>query len=152
MIRYSVEVCTESFINEIKPLLEEHWEEIAMYKDKIEFSPDYDKYISLQNMGMLHVVVVRDDGKLVGYFVSFIQPHIHYKKHLFAVSDILYIHPDYRGSTVAYRMFKYAKQELREVGVSVLMIHMKTAHPFGRLCEALGMEKQELSYSVYLGD
>ncbi len=152
MIQYSVEVCTESLIGELKPLLEDHWKEIAMFKDKISFSPDYEKYLILQDMGALHVVVVRDEGKIVGYFVSFIQPHIHYKDNIFAINDILYVDPSYRGGTVAYRMFKYAKKELKKIGVSVLMVHMKTKYPFEKLCESLGMDKEEFVYSVYLGD
>lgn len=152
MIKYTVEKVTESLIDEIKPILTKHWEEIAMYRDKVEFKPDYDAYLAMEKIGAIHVVVVRDGVRIIGYYISFIYTHPHYKENKFAQNDILFIHPDYRGGTVAYRMFKFAEKELKKIGCSVNLIHMKTKFPFERLCQKLGMEKQEITYSKYIGD
>lgn len=139
-------------IDEIKPLLEAHYHEVAWYQDKIPFDPDYDKYKALEEAGCLHIVTARQLGKLVGYFVSMVLPGVHYRQNLFAMNDILYVDPSYRGGTVAYRMFKYAFARLKERGVDVVTIHMKTDAPFENLCKAVGMEKQEYLYSIYIGD
>ena len=48
-------------------------------------------------------------------------------------------------------MFKFAEKELKRVGVDVFIIHMKSDYPFERLCESLGMKKQEIMYSKYIG-
>jgi len=152
MFKYALEKMNEALVTELSDLLEMHWEEIAMYKDKIEFKPDFEAYYAMEEMGALQAIIVRKDGEIVGYYISFIFTHPHYKDNKFAQNDILFIHPDYRGGTVAYRMFKYAEKELKNIGCSVNLIHMKTQFPFERLCEKLGMDKQEIIYSKYIGD
>jgi GNAT superfamily N-acetyltransferase len=151
MIRYAVETLNEC-LEELKPLLHKHYEEIAMYRDRIEFDPDYDAYYRLEEAGALHMVTVRDDGNIIGYYVSFIHHNLHYRQDKFAVNDILYVDEAYRGGTVAYKMLRYAEKALKDIGVSVMTIHMKTEFPFERLCEALGMDKAEYLYTKYIGD
>ncbi len=151
MIKYTVETLDEC-LEDMKPLLEKHYDEIAMYRDKIEFDPDYDMYYNLEAIGSLHMVTVRDDGNLVGYYVSFIHHNLHYKQNKFSVNDILFVHPDYRGSSVAYRMLKFVEAELRKIGCTVMTLHMKTDFPFEPLCEAVGMDKAEYTYTKYIGD
>jgi len=152
MIEYAVERMSEDLVKEIKVLLDLHWEEVAMYKDKIEFNPDFDAYFKMDEAGRLQIVTVRDNSLIIGYYISFIIVHPHYKDDKFAQNDILFIHPEYRGGTVAYRMFKYAEEQLKNIGCSVVLIHMKTQHPFERLCVALGMDKHEIVYSKYIGN
>lgn len=151
MITFNVETVDEC-LEEIKPLLYAHWEEIAWYKDQVKLNPDYDVYYKLEEQGVLHIVTARDNDVLIGYYISFVHPNPHYKNTLFAVNDILFVHPDYRGGSTAYRMFKYAFAALKELGAVIITIHMKTDAPFEALCEALGMEKQEYLFTIYLGD
>ena len=151
MSTYQVEKM-EDVIEEIKPLLELHYKEIALNKDVIALNPDYDKYLMLEELGMLHIVTVRDEGVLIAYYVSFVHHNIHYKDHIFAVNDIMYVANAYRGSTVAYRMLSYAEKELKKLGVSVMSVHMKADFPFERLCEKRGMKKAEYLYTKFIGD
>jgi hypothetical protein len=65
-----------------RPLLEKHWEEIALNKDVIKLNPDWDAYADLEDAGILKIFTARSDGKLIGYFVVFVKAHIHYKDHL----------------------------------------------------------------------
>lgn len=139
-------------LEEMKPLFDTHWDEIALHKDKIKLNPDYDKYLLLDSMGMLHVMTARDDDKIIGYFVSFIQPHMHYQDHTFAINDILYIHPDYRKGSMGYKLFKNAEASLKEIGVHVLMIHAKVQHDFKPLMDKLGFDRIEYNYSKYIGE
>lgn len=140
-------------LDEIKPLLEMHWEEVAINKDKIKLNPDYDKYISMEAAGCVYMVTVRDDNLLVGYFISFVVPHMHYKDHLFALNDILFLAPGYRGDYVtATGMFNAAEAQLKRVGVSVINLHMKTAVPFEALASYCGYDKIEYIYSKYIKD
>ena len=151
MIKYAVEQLPD-FIEELAPLLEDHYEEVAMYKDKIKLNPDYDKYLKLAEMGMMHCVTVRDDKKLVGYFISFIQPHLHYQDTIYALNDILYLDPQYRGTNAAVKMFVFAEEQLREEGVDVIVLHMKTSLPFEGLAKFLHYDKAEYNYSKYVGE
>ena len=58
MIKYAVEGMSEALLEEIDSLLKLHWEEIAMYKDKIAFKPDYDAYFAMDKAGALQIVTV----------------------------------------------------------------------------------------------
>lgn len=151
MIEYKVEKLEEC-LEEIKPLLLDHYKEVAMYQDKIELAPDYDKYFSMEELGMLHIVTARDDGLLIGYFASFLINHIHYSNNVYAVNDILFIDKKYRNSKTGLGLFKFAESSLKEAGVSVMTVHMKTAIPFDSLCEGLGYDYAERNYTKYIGD
>jgi GNAT superfamily N-acetyltransferase len=151
MITYQEE-SVQDCLEEIKPLIEAHWEEIAIHKDRIKLNPDFDKYLLLDSLGMLHILTARDDEELVGYFISFIQPNMHYKDEMFAINDILYIKPEHRKGTVGYRLFKKAEASLKEIGVSVIIIHAKVKNDFKPLMDKLDYERIEYTYSKYIGE
>lgn len=150
-IKYAQESALE-VIEEMDILTEKHWEEIAVNKDKIALNPDYEKYVALEDAGILKIYTVRDNGQLVGYFLVMVTPHLHYRDHIFAMNDIIYVDPTYRGSTIAYRLIKFAEQQLKADGVSVLMINMKVHAPFDRLLEGLGFSNTERVYTKFIGE
>lgn len=150
MITYQEEALADC-LEEMKPLLESHWEEIAIHKEVVKLDPDYDKYLLLDNMGMLHVLTVRDEGVLIGYFISFIQPHMHYKSTIYAVNDILYLDKEYRKGLTGYKMFKRAEELLTEIGVDVIVIHSKVNKDFKSLMDKLGFNMVENTYSKFVG-
>lgn len=139
-------------LEQIKPLLEAHYQEVAFSKDRIRFNPDYDKYLKLDEMGMLHCVCAFNGDSPVGYFFSFIQPNLHYQDHIYAANDVLYLDPSCRGRGVAESMFSFAEADLKKKGVSVITIHMKTHVPFDKLCEKLGYTYIERIYAKYIKD
>lgn len=151
MIEYSVEKLADC-LEEIAPLLSDHYEEVAMYQDKVALEPDYDRYLTLADQDILHVVTARDGGDLIGYFISFLMPHIHYSSHTYAVNDILFLDKRYRNASAGKGMFEFAETALKELGVSVMTIHMKTAIPFDSLCESLGYDYAERNYTKYIGE
>ena len=71
MIEYKEETYSQ-VIDEIKPLLEDHWEEIALNKEVIKLNPNYEMYEKLCNAGVMRIVTARDDGKLIGYCICII--------------------------------------------------------------------------------
>ena len=151
MIEYKVELFSDC-IEEMKPLLEKHYLEVALYQDKIDLNPDYDKYFEIEDAGMLHLVTAREEGQLIGYFLSLVTPNMHYSDHHYALNDILYVAEEYRKSGVGASMFSYAEKCLKEKGVSVIVIHMKTELPFDSLCETLEYDYSERIYTKYIGE
>lgn len=150
MIKFSVESLHDC-LEELEPLLKEHHKEIALYQDRVPFNPDYERYLDLEESGELHTVVAREDGKVVGYYMSFLVPHIHYKDTLYAINDVVYLEPRVRHSSIAQHMIEYVEENLKELGVSVITLHMKTYLPFEGLARKLGFEKVEYIYSKYVG-
>jgi GNAT superfamily N-acetyltransferase len=150
-IKYTVERFRDC-IEEIKPLLDLHYDEVAMYQAKIELNPDYDRYLALDDAEMIHVVTAREGELLIGYFITFLVPHMHYQDHIYAVNDVVFIEERYRNAKVGMELFTFAEKELKGMGVSVLVIHMKTKLPFDELCLGLGYDYAERNYTKYIGD
>ncbi|QDP53387.1 MAG: hypothetical protein Unbinned6805contig1000_49 [Prokaryotic dsDNA virus sp.] len=150
MYKFQIEKLKD-IIEEIKPLLEDHWEEVAWYKDKIKLNPDYDKYLKIEELDMVVVVTVRYNDKLIGYNINFINTNLHYSDHVFAVNDIVFLHPNHRHSGVALEMLSFTEEELKNRGVSVVTFHMKLAHPFKTLMEQAEFSPQEYIYSKFIG-
>lgn len=91
----------ESFFAEAGHLLQDHWREVARDQDEVPYDPDVPQYLLLDSIGALQVLVARCNGKMVGYHLSIIRPHLHYKSTLHAFTDIYYVNPEYRRGTGA---------------------------------------------------
>jgi GNAT superfamily N-acetyltransferase len=137
---------------EIEPLLNSHWEEIALNKEKIKLNPDWDAYEAFEHQGKLKIFTARDDGQLVGYFVVIVGTNIHYKDHLFASNDIIYLSPNHRKGFTGIKLIKFAEKCLKTDGISVLTINTKVHQPFDKLMDFLKFRKIERVYSKYLGE
>ena len=149
MVKYQVENYKD-IIEEMKPLLEEHYKEIAMYQDHIDLNPNYYLYELMSATGQVHFFSARDDGKLIGYCVTFVHPNPHYKDHIYAVNDIVYVDPEYRHSLVAPTMLTNLEAIMKDAGVSVMSFHMKTYKPFESLMSGLGYDKAEILFMKYI--
>jgi len=161
MITYQVEQYSD-VIDEIWPMLEAHYVEIATDKAIKPFDPDLDRYKAMEVLGALRIFTARDSlqgsvkllghdrGKLVGYFISFVMPGLHYQQTMMAINDIMYVNPTHRSSTVAYRLMKAAALDLKNLGADVLTIHMKTDYPFRNLLIRLGFHLTEENWERVL--
>jgi GNAT superfamily N-acetyltransferase len=135
---------------DIKPLLQDHWEEIAVNKSVIKMNPDWEAYHNLEDNGALKIFTARFDGELIGYFVVLIRNHIHYKDHIFAANDVLFLKQEHRKGLTGPKLMKFAEKCLKEDGVSVLVVNTKRHKPFDGLLEWLGYSHVENVYSKYL--
>ncbi len=149
MITYQEELY-DDIIEEMKPLFVEHYHEVAMYQDKIDLNPDYVAYKAMADAGVIHFLTVRDEGKMIGYTVTLLHAHPHYKDHDMAVNDILYVHPDYRHGEVAPTLLSKLEQIMKQNGVSVMTFHMKTHKPFETLMSFLAYDKAEALFMKYI--
>ena len=138
--------------NDIRPLLERHYKDIAVNQDKIKLNPDWEAYHSLEQDGMLKIFTAREQGELVGYFVVIVHRNLHYKDHLFASNDVIFLHPDHRKGRTGIKLIQFSEKCLREDGVSVLAINTKVHKPFDKLMQFLGFSLVERIYSKYIGD
>lgn len=142
-IEFKLEVVDDLF-EELKPLLKLHWREIAHYQD-INLDPDWDFYSKAQATNCLRAYTARKEGKLIGYSLFFIKANAHYKDSLQAAQDILFIHPEHRGSLGA-KLIRWCDAQLQAEGVQVVYHHVKKAHNFGPLLERMGYQLVDLIY------
>lgn len=129
-VDYATEHLCDGLWEEVAPLLESHWHEVAHYDD-IPLSPDRDAYRRVEASGCLRVYTARlgspapDRGRLIGYLAVFVHPNLHYSSSLCANQDVLFIDPAHRGSRAGVNLIKYAHDQLRSEGVQVLSQHVK---------------------------
>ncbi len=146
----------QEFLNQVRsdaePLIKLHWDEIALNQDKIKLNPDWEAYQKLEDDNRLKIFTARNGKQLVGYFVVILGANIHYKDHIFASNDIIYLHKDYRKGFVGIRLIKFAEKCLKDDGVSVLLINTKIHRPFDKLLERLKFKPIERVYSKFIGD
>lgn len=136
----------ESYVNvknEIKPLIQEHWKEIALHKGDIKLEPNWNTYSRLAGQGALRVYTARKSGELVGYFVCIVMPSLHYMRHLFANNDILFLKKSERKGTAGIRLIKFAIEELKKDGVTLINVNVKKKQDFGKVLEHLDFEHVE---------
>lgn len=151
MITYQEERIAD-ILDELIPLTQVHWKEIARHQDKIELDPDYDKYLLLEDMGMIYTYTIRIGGKLAGYAIFMVSPHLHYKQSTWAINDILYLQKENRGVMMGVKLIKFSELALKQRGVAVMTVHSKVDFDMSSLLERQGFERSESIHDKYIGD
>jgi hypothetical protein len=146
MVTYHIESAASAF-DEIMPLLQLHWREIAHYQD-IVVDPDVEGYLKAEEGGNLRVYTYRVDSALVGYAVFFIRHNMHYKRSLQAVQDVLFIQKEYRGNGKTF--IEWCDEQLAIEGVQVVYHHIKAAHNWSKVLEKMNYELVDLIYAKRL--
>jgi hypothetical protein len=132
-------------IDEVGPLLEMHYQELTLNKDKIKLDPIWDRYVSLANSHLLEIYTARDEGKLVGYSAFFVQSHIHYSSTVVASNDVLFLHIDARKKpTVGIRLIKFCEQQLKDKGVHKITFHAKLTNELRTILNRMGYADEEI--------
>ena len=151
MITAHVESFEEN-LEYLKPLLPIHYKELALNQDKVPLSPQFDKYVVAEQRGELIFVTLRKAGQMVGYFIGFIAPGLHYSTCLTCNMDIFYVLPDHRGSGTGFQLFKFVEQQLKKRGVDRMFVGSKMHKDASWLFEKLNYIPVETYYSAWLGD
>ena len=100
---------------------------------------------------MLRTVTCRADGKLIGYIVFIVSPHLHYKSCKTAIEDIYFVKKEYRKGRVGIRLFQYAEKVLKEREVKRIVMHTKVHLDNSKLFEYLGYKWTDKVFSKMLG-
>lgn len=138
------EPLTDGLIEEISPLLQEHYEEVAHYRD-IPLAPDWTVYREMYRSGRFRIFTIRDqDRALIGYSAFFVYINPHYSC-LQAVNDVIFIRKDRRGGGKNFIL--WCDERLREEGVRVVYHHVKAAHDWTPMLKRMGYELQDLIMS-----
>jgi GNAT superfamily N-acetyltransferase len=138
-------------IDEARPLLEFHWQELARNRDRMRLDPRYETYLAAEKRNRLCIGTVRNDGVLIGYACYVVENNLHYGGFSWAVSDIFWLHPEWRGRGLGDRLFRFMEDRLRRRGAAVMHTTYKIEHPAaGRTLERLGHKQIEIGCSKLL--
>lgn len=149
MITWAVEPFPP-FLEEAKALFPAHWDELALNKDQVPLDPQYEIYLERDRRGEVVVIVGRSSGILVGYFVGFVAPGLHYRTCLTLTMDIFYVVPEHRGRQ-GLRLFRAVEAEAKRRGVQRMFVGSKLHADASWLFEKLGYTEVERYYSLWMG-
>lgn len=132
------EYAVNGFLEEIKPILPLHWEELGLNHDLKPLLPNYDQYLQLEKIGRLHIFTMRANGELIGYNLSFLHNHLHYSSTYTALNDIYYVKKEYRKGGLGLQFFKDWETVMKDLGVKQLIQSTKMHSDNSKMFEYLG--------------
>ena len=133
------------------PIFVRHHRELALNQDVIKMDLDLERFRELERKDALFVLVARDAGKVIGYLLAFLLPHMHYKSAgLMALVDMYYILPEHRRGAGA-RLFLEFERLMRVRGIVQMMCGCKVHQDHGALFEKLGWTWSDKTFIKVLG-
>lgn len=152
MITFAIERFSEVY-GELKPLLEEHYVEISTHvAHGVPLDPMVELYRAREADGSLMMVIGREAGQIIAYFVCLIAPALHYRTCLTCSPDIFYVAPEKRTGLTGARLFRFVEKELKRRGVKRWAIGSKMSHDATSLFRFIGFEPVETTYEKWLED
>jgi hypothetical protein len=135
---------------EVDDLLQCHYQELTLNKDRVKLKPMWAEYRILEELGRFVVFTARDGDNLVGYSAFFVQQHLHYADLKTAINDVLYLHPDYRQGRTGIRLLQHCEAALKADGVDKLCWHAKLDTALIPILHRLDYKTEEISLGKML--
>ena len=147
MVKYQQE-----FLNlvedEVAPLAILEWDESGHPTQELHIN--WDEYFRLEEAGHLKFFTARKDGLLIGYFVVLVVVPLTSKFDPMGVYDAVYVHKDYRKSTVGKRLFKFVETCMKEDGIYRVLASSSAKNPIGNFLTRMGYHEIETKYEKVL--
>ena len=142
MITFHVESYDTSY-KDIQKLYMIHWKEISKFS--FEANIDWDLFAKLYALGNLFIATARKNERMIGYFISYMFPHIRYKDKIFADNDTIFILPEYREGWTGYKFIKFACTELKKT-CDVITLRFKASNKTSIIAKRLGFSLADNTY------
>lgn len=139
-------------ILELEKFFPIQWEETIFSDAKEKLNPDLNTYIEFENNGFLIFVSLKEENKLIGYFVGFKTKYPHSKDEYYVTQDSIFVHPDYRRKNGGVLLIKKLEEECKKLGVIRIILGMRTSNDISKLFERLKYKPAECLYSKYIGN
>lgn len=147
MITFSAEQW-DTVERELKSYAIAQWQEMSTDQDLFHIDMDWDLYRALDSIGKLLTCTARDESRLVGWHLSVIGPHPHYRSTVFGLQDTYYVLPEYRSDPMTgIRLFMFMEEESRRRGALKLVGNTKSYLDKSPLFERLKWRKEGLIYT-----
>jgi len=137
-------------LEELKPLFFLCHDEIA--SDKAALSPNYAAYLNLETLGSLLLVAAREAGELVGYYLGFVAPGLHYETVMTLTTGSFFLHPKARGKFAGVKLFRAVEAEARRRGVDRIFVGVKSHKDASAVLRRLDYGVTETYYGKWIGD
>ena len=134
-----------------RKLLPRHFSEVGfngLSDERLDVWNDFYRYI--EKDGRLIIVTATKENNVIGYISAVVSPHPHHKHLKFAMTDTLYLAPEYRkclnSGRVACRMIKMVEARAKELGASYLQLVANANYSIDSLADHLGYQMSDVVY------
>lgn len=128
-------------------LLEQHYAELTLNKQRDKLSPDWDRYYELERAEALLVIGAYSDDQLVGYSITIVQPHLHYTGTTQAINDVLFLASEFRGGRAGVELIRLTERMAEAMGANAMGWHAKQGTALDALLPRLGYGVQDIWYT-----
>ena len=137
-------------IEEMETIFPLHWKELARFQEQIPMKCDRERYANLEKIGALLLITARVEEKIVGYFVAFLFPHLHYAgAGLWGLTDMYFVLPAFRKG-IGLKLFLAFERELRARGVTQAVTSCKIHEDHSELLQKLGWTWTDKTFQKHL--
>jgi hypothetical protein len=140
----------ETYLDQMRPLVQQNWEELEQYKIPYELNMNWDLYKLMESMDKFVTVVAIDNKILVGYNCYILSLHPHYSNMLCAQSVVLFLLPEYRKGRNAFNLLRESEKILRDKNVNMISAHVRKEINFSPLLTSIGYTELETVYTKVL--
>jgi hypothetical protein len=153
MITYQIE-SWDIYRGEALGLWQQHWDAVATDKSQMEMSPQEIYYAALYSAEALQIMTVRENGRMIGYCLVVVRPHMHYSKVLCGFEDSYFVEPRKGLATgiVYARLVKKSLEALKARGVKKVFFHSKSFALLERIFLSQGFAQSDVVYSKWIGE
>jgi GNAT superfamily N-acetyltransferase len=134
--------------NEVTPLAVLEWEESGHPTEDLNIA--WEDYFRLEDHGQLKFFTARDSELLVGYFVVLITAPFTSKHSPIGYYEAVYVHKNYRKSTVAKRLFSFVEGCMKDDGILRVIASSSSKNPIGKFLTRMGYNEIETKYEKVL--
>lgn len=131
-------------IDELMPLC--HAVHSLVEKDLygLELDFDVDLYQELDDSDVFHCIVIREDGKPIGFHWIVITPLLRFNGYSQAGTDAIYVHPDHRKHSM--KLIQYSENYIKSIGCKTWALATLDPEYRGDMWQRKGFKKSETNF------
>ncbi len=139
-----------AIMHELPDIWSALWLEQSTDKEEVPMEPDWYRYAAMDAAKQLHILTVRHEAHLVGFYMALVMPSLHFRSLLTAYADLYYIYPAYRFGWAGVRMVKEAETMLKMLGVKKSYVMTNSRNPITMLLKRLKYDLVEYAFAKFL--
>jgi ribosomal protein S18 acetylase RimI-like enzyme len=138
------EIVASEWILDATALIYAHQAECESHLDAAP-AMDVEQIQRMERAGMALTIGVFDEGKIVGYCMSVLHPHLHYRE-LTSTCNSIYISPAYRHGRHGLALMAAVEEAAVARGAKRFIWSAKPGSPLDKLLQAQGLSVEDHIY------
>jgi hypothetical protein len=141
----SVSAC--EWMERAAPMLQAHWQEVALHKGLMVLKPDIEAYREMEAKGQLVSLGAFLGEQPIGYSINLLHKHLHYADLTVAQNDLLFVIPEHRKGLAGHLLIRWTERTVRAHGARLMLWHAKPGTALESLMPRLGYGVQDTLFS-----